>query len=181
MWNSRSKDELIFEVWEKLDCESVGREEIEAIAEAVAAHFGASAVDTPMTLARKLADEGAELRHSEVMELHLDHFGNIEYEAVFRNIIDVSSFPAARRTLRELENLRRLYKTKGDDTAQRLVEEYGRKARQNAVDKASPEGREIAEWFAIWLGSPDLFENWIKLRTASADFKDKFPEAINNA
>jgi hypothetical protein len=181
MWRSRSKDDLIFEVWEKLDCENVGREELEAIGEAVAAHFGESAVDTPMTLARKLADEGAELRHSEIMQLHLDHFSNIEYEAVFRNIIDVSNFAPARRTLRELENLRRLYTANGDRNGQRLVEEYGRNARRKAVDNASSESREIAEWFAIWLQSPELFETWIKLRTASADFKEKFPETDINA
>lgn len=181
MWRSRSKDDLIFEVWEKLDCENVGRAELEAISEAVAAHFGESAVDTPMTLARKLADEGAELRHSEIMQLHLDHFSNVEYEAVFRNIIDVSGFAAARRTLRELENLRRLYTANGDRTGKRLVEEYGRKARQNAIDNATADGREIAEWFAIWLQSPELFENWIKLRTASADFKARFPDTASDA
>jgi hypothetical protein len=181
MWRSRSKDDLIFEVWEKLDCENVGREELEAIGEAVAAHFGESAVDTPMTLARKLADEGAELRHSEIMQFHLDHFSNIEYEAVFRNIIDVSNFAAARRTLRELENLRRLYTANGDRNGQRLVEEYGRNARRKAIGNASSESREIAEWFAIWLQSPELFETWIKLRTASADFKEKFPETDINA
>lgn len=31
MWNSRTKIDLIIEVWEKLDCESVGAREIEAI------------------------------------------------------------------------------------------------------------------------------------------------------
>lgn len=181
MWRSRSKDDLIFEVWEKLDCENVGRAELEAISEAVAAHFGESAVDTPMTLARKLADEGAELRHSEIMQLHLDRFSNVEYDAVFRNIIDVSGFAAARRTLRELENLRRLYTANGDRTGKRLVEDYGRRARQNAIDNETAESREIAEWFAIWLQSPELFENWIKLRTASADFTTRFPDTTINA
>ena len=35
MWQSRTKIDLIIEVWEKLDCESVGAAEIEAIEEAV--------------------------------------------------------------------------------------------------------------------------------------------------
>ena len=59
MWNARTKDELMIEVWEKLDCESVGRPELEAIEVAVEAHFGKPAVDSPMVIARLLADEGA--------------------------------------------------------------------------------------------------------------------------
>jgi len=31
MWLSRNKNDLIIEVWEKLDCENVGAAEIEAI------------------------------------------------------------------------------------------------------------------------------------------------------
>ncbi|HKX84510.1 MAG TPA: hypothetical protein VJL58_09850 [Pyrinomonadaceae bacterium] len=64
MWNSRNKTDLIFEVWEKLDCESVGAAEIEAIETVVREEYGDSAVDSPMILARMLADEGAILRHS---------------------------------------------------------------------------------------------------------------------
>ena len=70
MWNSRNKTELIIEVWEKLDCESVGAAEIEAIETAVDEIFGKPAIDSPMKIARLLADEGAELRHSEIMELY---------------------------------------------------------------------------------------------------------------
>ena len=112
MWRSRSKDDLVIEVWEKLDCESVGRDELEAITEAVLGLFGEAAVDTPMTLARKLVDEGAELRHSEVMELHLEHFTNIEYEAEFRNIVNIADLRTARKTIRDLENLRRKFPQK---------------------------------------------------------------------
>ncbi len=31
MWQSRTKIDLVIEVWEKLDCESVGAKEIEAV------------------------------------------------------------------------------------------------------------------------------------------------------
>jgi len=67
MWKSRTKNDLMIEVWEALDCENVGAEEIVAIEQAVREQFGASAVGSPMAIARLLADEGAELRHSEIM------------------------------------------------------------------------------------------------------------------
>jgi hypothetical protein len=33
---------------------------------------------------------------------------------------------------------------------------------------------EAAEWITLWLQSPELFENWVRLRRASDDFKEKF-------
>ena len=54
MWTSRTKQDLIIEVWEKLDCESVGAAEIEAIEEAVRARYGEAAVESPMHIARRL-------------------------------------------------------------------------------------------------------------------------------
>jgi hypothetical protein len=58
-WTSRTKRELMIEVWERLDCESVGAAEIEAVMEAVRGRFGEGAVETPARVARLLADEGA--------------------------------------------------------------------------------------------------------------------------
>ncbi len=89
MFTSRTKNDLMIEVWEALDCESVGAKEINAIAEAVRAKFGNSAVDSPMRIARLLADEGAELRHSEIMELAISTNFESPYDAMFRNILKI--------------------------------------------------------------------------------------------
>ena len=68
-WQAKNKRDLIIEVWEKLDCESIGAEEIRSVEEVVRDVYGHSAVESPMLIARLLADEGAELRHSEIMNL----------------------------------------------------------------------------------------------------------------
>ena len=65
MLKSRTKNDLMIEVWETLDCENVGAKEIIAIEKAVRERFGEAAVDSPMVIARLLADEGAELRSEE--------------------------------------------------------------------------------------------------------------------
>ena len=72
----------MIEVWERLDCESVGAEEIIAIEKSVLDRFGKSAVDSPMVIARLLADEGAVLRHSEIMELYVERNSDRPYEPV---------------------------------------------------------------------------------------------------
>ena len=117
MWHARTKDELIIEVWEKLDCESVGAAEIEAIETAVAAEYGQAAVDSPMIIARLLADEGAELRHPEIMRLFVERASDRPYDAAFRNLMDTESLRGALRSIRELNNLRQKYAADNDRRA----------------------------------------------------------------
>jgi hypothetical protein len=173
----------MIEVWEKLDCESVGAVEIEAIETAVESVFGRPAVDSPMRIARLLADEGAELRHSEIMELYLKRASDRPYDAVFVNLFDLHDLRAALRSIRQMENLRRKFEAETDREGQRLLRQktIAEKEVKLAILKKTKtddhnrlEASEIAEWLTIWLQSPELFDNWIKLRSASSDFVSKF-------
>ena len=85
-WKARTKHDLMIEVWEYLDCESVGAKELERIAEVVRERFGEGAADSPATVARLLADEGAELRHAEVLEIDVRWRSADPHEALFRNV-----------------------------------------------------------------------------------------------
>lgn len=183
MWRSRTKHDLIIEVWEKLDCESVGASEIEAIEEAVSARFGDAAVESPMRIARLLADEGAALRHSEIMQLWVDRYSDRSHNAEFRNLVKVDNLELATRSIRNAENLRKKFLASGDKEGLRLLREEIVEAKsflaKRAADRMSDvskqaEASEIAEWLTIWLQSPEIFENWIKLRKDSAAFKAKF-------
>ena len=187
MWKSRNKTELIIEVWEKLDCENVGASEIEAIEVAVEDVFGKSAVESPMKIARLLADEGAELRHSEIMELYVKRASDRPYDAAFANLIETADFRVALRSIRQMENLRRKFHTENDREGLRLLREQALKEKDrklaflkksSVTSAARLEYAEIAEWLNIWLKSPEVFENWVKLRLASADFKSKFGEDL---
>ena len=185
MWTSRTKDELIIEVWEKLDCESIGAAEVEAIEIVVNEQYGKGAVDSPMRIARLLADEGADLRHAEIMSLYLARVSDRPYEAALRSVLDITDLRTALVSLRNLENLRRKYKSDGDREGLRLVREtaIGGKdlARETAArERVDPAIRrlnaEIAEWFTIWLQSPEVFENWVELRRRSPDFMAAFEQ-----
>ena len=190
MWKSRNKTDLMIEVWEKLDCESVGRRELEAIATAVEAEFGAAAVDNPMRAARLLADEGAVLRHSEIMELYLETAALEVHDAALDGILKLDTLSSARASLLELEATRkRLVKEKGKD-AERAVRRVALEAKTELammIDDPRTESLkrqiaiEIAEWLSHWLQTPALFADWIDLRTRSKDFVERFgkiaPEA----
>jgi len=184
-WQARTKRELMIEVWEHLDCESVGAKELEAVREAVRERFGEGAVESPARVARVLADEGAELRHAEVMEMDARWRTQDPYEAAFRNVLKFSTFEEAAASIRRLDNLRKQFRRKGDKGGLRRVQETVLKGKQRAQmiarnqsvnERKRAEKAEMAEWFTVWLSQPDIFEDWLALRLASKDFRARFLE-----
>lgn len=182
-WKARTKRELIIEVWERLDCESVGASELEAIAEAVRGRFGDGALESPARMARLLADEGAELRHAEVLELDARWRMADPYEAVFRNVLKFSTFDEAAASIKRLENLRREFERRNDREGVRRVRETVLKGKRRArmiagnssvSERKRAEKSEMAEWFTVWLNQPEIFDEWLRLRLRSRDFTERF-------
>jgi hypothetical protein len=182
-WQSRTKHDLMIEVWEHLDCESVGATELEIIESVVRDRFGEGAVETPATVARLLADEGAELRHAEVLEMDSQHRSLDPYEAMFRNVLKFSTFSQAAASIKNLENLRRQFARKKDREGLRRVHETALKGKQRAEmiarnpkvdERKRAEKVEIAEWFTVWLKQPEIFNDWLELRERSKDFRSRF-------
>ncbi|MET0647194.1 MAG: hypothetical protein ABW208_11280 [Pyrinomonadaceae bacterium] len=185
VWQARTKRELMIEVWEHLDCESVGAKELEAVREAVRERFGEGAVESPTRVARVLADEGAELRHAEVLEMDARWRTQDPYEPAFRNVLKFSTFEEAAQSIRRLDNLRKQFRRKGDKEGLRRVQETVLKGKQRAQmiarnqsvnERKRAEKTEMAEWFTVWLNQPEIFEDWLALRLASKDFRAQFLE-----
>lgn len=179
----------MIEVWEKLDCESVGAAEIKAIETVVEDRFGKAAVDSPMKIARLLADEGAVLRHSEVMELFVERNKTTAYDAVVWNIFDLTDLPRALTTIRKLENARRKFASENDNDGIRMLREAAIGERRELTKKI--EGRkendvttavsvEIDNWLSVWLQTPEVFNDWVELRQRSEDYKRKFGQTSQN-
>jgi hypothetical protein len=184
-WQARTKRELMIEVWEHLDCESVGAKELEAVREAVRERFGGGAVESPARVARVLADEGAELRHAEVLEMDARWRTQDPYEAAFRNVLKFSTFEEAAASIRRLDNLRKQFRRKGDKEGLRRVQQTVLKGKQRAQmiarnqsvnERKRAEKTEMAEWFTVWLNQPEIFEDWLALRLTSKDFRARFQE-----
>jgi hypothetical protein len=189
-WKSRTKRDLMIEVWESLDCESVGAAELEEIERVVRERFGEGAIESPVVVARLLADEGAELRHAEVLELDAIKRAADPYEAMFRNVLKFSNFAQAANSIKNLENLRRQFARKKDEAGIRRVREVGLKGKQRAQmiarnpkvdERKRHEKTEIAGWFTVWLQTPEIFQDWLDLRQRSKDFRQRFPEKETQA
>jgi hypothetical protein len=183
MWLSRTKNDLIIEVWERLDCESIGASEIEAIETVVMDRYGNSAIESPMIIARLLADEGAELRHSELMGLYVKRAAKRPYDSALLNLDDIRDLKNAVGTIKKLENLRQKYVADNDREGLRHVRQKGLQLKRSALEIGERPSldaitrqinSEIAQWLIVWLQTPEIFETWVDLRQQSPEFIEKF-------
>lgn len=182
-WQARTKRDLIIEVWETLDCETVGATELEAIEQEVRERFGDGAVESHAVVARILADEGAELRHPEVLELYVLQQTTDPYADLFRDVLNYADLDTTADSINRLEKLRKAFADAGDKTGLHRVRELALKGKRLAQDKSDNESNdaktraemaEIAEWFGVWLRQHDVFDTWLDLRRNSKDFIARF-------
>jgi hypothetical protein len=186
----RTKHELMIAVWDDLGRGMVGASELRKIQRSIRARFGEEAVDSPAAIARVLADEGAELRHPEVIELDARwRQARISREAKRLGGLEAVSaakplrLDQAETLIRKLEGLRKKADREGDKTAVRSAQKVAIEARDIAHAMARDltldeptrnQQAEVAEWFAVWIQTPRLFAEWLELRRRSAEFKRKF-------
>jgi hypothetical protein len=179
-WSATTKRDLIIEVWEALDCESVGASELEQIQQALHEALGAGAIESPAAIARVVADEGAALRHPEVFECDLKW-----REGKALHQLDFSTLKSALESFGVVEIKRReLEQTKDNVGLQRLSDEIAA-GRQDSLllsrSKFLPareraEAKEVSEWLRVWLVAPELFRDWLELRMRSAEFRKRFDD-----
>jgi hypothetical protein len=181
VWRARTKRDLIIEVWEALDCESVGARELEQIQQVLAERLGTGAVESPAAIARVVADEGAALRHPEVFECDLKW--REQRLSVTSNSLDFSSLKTALESFAEVESRRLEVAEQKDAAALQRLREVITAARQDSLlitrskivaEQQRAEAKEVSEWLRIWLIAPELFRDWLDLRMRSAEFRKRF-------
>ncbi|HKP38715.1 MAG TPA: hypothetical protein VJT71_17800 [Pyrinomonadaceae bacterium] len=179
----QTRSEFIVTRWRRLGRPAVGARELSAIQAALQKQPGNGFVESPAAIARVLADEGAELRHPEVIECdaawraaHIDQLAKRE-----------PTDPAEALTLAQskelIEKLERLRSESAAGEIQRIRsiaikarETAQRHARRKALSQTQrAEQIEIAEWLGVWIKTPNLFKDWLELRLRSVEFRSRFP------
>jgi hypothetical protein len=180
-WRARTKRDLIIEVWEALDCESVGARELEQIQQVLYEKLGAGAIESPAAIARVVADEGAALRHPEVFQCDLK-WREGKLTATSRNL-DFSSLKTVLESFSEVEGWRLELEEQKDNAGLQRLRDVIVVARQDSLltahskivaETQRAEAKEISEWLRVWLVAPELFRDWLDLRMRSAEFRKKF-------
>jgi len=178
-WRARTKQDLIIEVWEALDCESVGARELKQIQKVVAQEFGAGSVDSPASIARTLADEGAVLRHPEVLTLDTEWRERKLSALISPDELNFSGLAEASASIKKLDTLRRKLEQNREQPELSELREMTLTFKRDALGIARSktverqkrrEAEEIAQWLTVWLQSPDIFEDWLGLRRRSPEF-----------
>jgi hypothetical protein len=87
-------------------------------------------------------------------------------------------------SIMRLDELMRKFQAHGEPAAAGRVLNIARLGKRRAEmiarnHKVEPfkraEKEEIANWFRIWLETPDVFFDWLDVRKQSAEFQAKFP------
>jgi len=182
-WRGRNVIELIIEVWEALDCESVGAIELEQIQAVLREKFGAGAVESPASIARTVADEGAVLRHPEVFDFDAAWREEKFAEPGIAGELSFANLAKAAESFVKLDHARQQLEGANDDERwQRLRQSVVEiradtllRSRSKIVDPSErEEAKEIVDWLMVWIQSPELFLDWLDLRQRSPEFVKKF-------
>jgi hypothetical protein len=184
-----NRRDLIVSEWRRLGTVSIGTAELNRIQQAIGEVFGQHAIESPATIARELAHEGAELRHPEIIECDA-HWREAKINNRLKTFDKVNALQAAEplrlkqaeSLIEQLEQLRDQFEQTGDDQTAEL-RALAVDARRAALSRAKDaslqiavrhEQSEIAEWLMVWLETPNLFLQWLELRKSSPAFKERF-------
>ncbi|MBA2525744.1 MAG: hypothetical protein H0V18_08180 [Pyrinomonadaceae bacterium] len=169
----------MIEVWEALDCESVGAGELKQIQEVIRQRFGDGSLDSPASIARILADEGAVLRHPEVLSLDTEWRERKLSALISSDELSFSGLAQASASIKKLDTMRRKFEQNSEQQQLRRLREMTLNFKQDALGVARSktvarqkrlEAKEIAQWLTVWLQSPDIFDDWLSLRQRSPEF-----------
>ena len=182
-WQARTRQELIIEVWEALDCESVGERELLAIQNELRNTLGAGAIVSPAAIARELADEGAVLRHPEVLLCDTKWREEQLADLFAPGEIDFTSLVLSRDSLERIGKLHNSAALEGNQERLKRLNELVLHYRQEVLlvsrskivsEQERVVAKEVSQWLAVWLEQPKLFPDWLALRERAAEYQKQF-------
>lgn len=166
-----------------MDCESVGARELQHIQSAIRERFGEGAVDSPASIARALAEEGAVLRHPEVLEFDTNWRERFLSDLIAADDLNFSGLEEAAKSIKRLDAVcKRLAREAEQSKLGRLrnlvlrIKEETELVAQSRIlsEKERLLASEIVQWLTVWLQEPDIFEDWLSLRQRSTEYNAIF-------
>ena len=182
--------ELTVKLWLEHGRPPIDAQFLEAVQSELAQRFGSDAM-SPACVARLLADEGAELRHPEIIEFDV-HWRESLVKSRMDKLAEVDQLSSGARLkideagvlISKMEKLRQEFERDNDAARLDELKTLAADARQRAdaigknrrlEGKVRLEQSEIAEWLKVGLQPPARFEKCLELRRRSEEFRSKFP------
>jgi hypothetical protein len=179
---NRTKKEMILAAARDIAKPRYTPAEIEQIRRKLIANLGAQGKTSAEYIVTVLEEAGLRV----VMSTKSDTEGL--YEEEFSDLLHFSTLDEAEMCLVRLDELMRKFLAEEERAAAERVREVARLGRRRAemisrnhkVDATKrAQKEEIAQWFAIWLATPDAFFDWLEVRKQSPDFQKRFPPSLD--
>lgn len=162
-----------------METDTVGDAEIARIQEAISESLSPDSRDViqigPASIARILADEGARLRHPEILEADVrwrerQEMISLDGEVNDSSLIQVLVSIVERSQSGEFEN---------KESARKYIRQMALKLKSEfeliAAHRNDLEGeisKEASQWLRIFLETPEIARDWIALRIETPEYKD---------
>jgi hypothetical protein len=126
-----------------------------------------------------LADEGALLRHPEVLDCDTRWRQQLSLESLFPEQPSFSTLAQAADTIEKFDAVRKKFEEMGDEVGRVRLRELALKFKRElqlltdsktADEKKRLDAREMVQWLNIWLQNADIFPEWLSLRRRSPEF-----------
>jgi len=177
-----TKKALILTVARELAIPRFTPAEIEQIRRRLIAQLGERGKTSADYIVSVLEEAGMRV----AMSTHSDTQG--KYEEEFDDLLHFSTLEEAEMCLVRLDELLRKFQQQKERAAVERVREVARMGRRRAEmiarnrkvdEKKRAQKQEVAQWFAVWLETPDAFFDWLEVRKQSAGFQSKFLDEID--
>ena len=175
----KTKKALILETAREINAQKWTPAEIDQLRRRLLAEHGEVGKTDTEYIADVLKDAGHKVL------LSLQEEAEEQYEEEFEDLLHFKTLEDAEVSIMRLDELMRKFRTHDEKAAVDRVLEVARLGKRRAEmishnHKVEPRKRaeklEIANWFRIWLETPDAFFDWLDVRKQSPEFMAKFPQ-----
>ena len=173
----KTKKALILEAARELSIEKWTTAEVDQLRRKLIAEHGEAGKSGNDYIADVLKSMGWKVQLTEREE------AEERFEEEFEDILHFKTLKDAEVSITRLDELLRRFRAHGETAAVERVLEIARlgKRRAEMISRnrkveahKREEKKEIAEWFRIWLETPDSFFDWLEVRKAAPEFVHKF-------
>jgi hypothetical protein len=175
----KTKKALILETAREINVQKWTPAEIDQLRRRLIAEHG----ETGKTGSEYIADVLKDAGHRVLLSFQEE--AEEQYEEEFEDLLHFKTLEDAEVSIMRLDELMRKFRAHEEPAAVHRVLDVARLGKRRAemiarnpkVEAHKREEKvEIANWFRIWLETPDAFFDWLDVRKQSPEFRAKFPQ-----
>jgi hypothetical protein len=180
----RTKKDMILQAAREIGAQRFTPAEIDQLRRRLLAEYGDEGKTASDYIADVLKDAGLKVA------LTLQEEAEEQYEEEFEDLLHFKTLEDAEVSIMRLDELMRKFLAHDERSAVERVLNIARLGKRRAEmiahnHKVEPQKRaekeEIANWFRIWLETPDVFFDWLDVRKQTPDFQARFPQVDEEA